>query len=771
MDDEIRAQAEKLRDDAIEYHRYPKPGKISVTPTTPLANQRDLSLAYSPGVAYVSSLIHENPAEAANVTAKSNLVAVISNGTAVLGLGNIGALASKPVMEGKGGLFKKFAGIDVFDIEVNETDPDKLVEIVTALEPTFGGINLEDIKAPECFEVEAKVKERVNIPVMHDDQHGTAIIVSAAVVNALEIVGKDIGKVTLVCNGAGAAALACLELLVTLGLKKENIIMVDSTGVVHSEREGLGNQHKAQFAIKTKARSLADAIKGRDIFLGVSVGNTVTQDMVKTMAEKPIIMALANPDPEIRPDLAKEAAPDAIIATGRSDYPNQVNNVLCFPFMFRGALDVGATVINDEMKAACAQALADLAKAESDEIVVQAYGLQEMKFGPDYVIPKPFDPRLLAHVSPAVAKAAMDSGVATRPIEDFDAYRQQLNNFVFQSGHAMQPLFERARQNPRRVVYAEGESARVLRAVQNAVDERIVNPVLVGRRSVVAMRIEQLGLRLRIDEDFELCDPEQDDRYRDYWELYHSIMRREGISINEARTLVRTNNTVIAALMVKRGEADAMLCGAQSRYTDHLHHLFSIIGLRDKVERSAALSMLIMDKGTFFICDPYVNPGPTAEQIAQFTVLAAETVRRFGLEPKAAMLSHSNFGSSDRATARKMRDAVVMVRKLDSSFEVEGEMHADAAIREELRNPLMGETQLTGQANLLVMPSLDAANISYNLLRVLSGGVSVGPMLLGLRHPAHVLQESVTTRGILNMTAVAVTEAQTESDPELPFSK
>ena len=768
MDKQLTDAAAKLREDAIEYHRFPTAGKISVNTTVPLANQRDLSLAYSPGVAYISTLIEEQPEEAANVTARGNLVAVISNGTAVLGLGNIGALASKPVMEGKGGLFKKFAGIDVFDIEINETDPDKLVEIIVALEPTFGGINLEDIKAPECFEVEEKVKSRVSIPVMHDDQHGTAIITGAAVMNAMEITDRKIEEVTLVCNGAGAAALACLDLLLTLGLKKENILMVDSRGVVHSEREGLGNQYKARYAMKTEARSLADAMVGRDIFLGVSVADTVTQDMIKSMAPDPIIMALANPDPEIRPELVKEVSPNSIIATGRSDYPNQVNNVLCFPFMFRGALDVGATTINDEMKAACTQALAELAKAEADETVVQAYGT-EMKFGPDYVIPKPFDPRLLAQLAPAVAKAAMESGVATRPIEDLDFYRQQLSEFTFQSGHAMRPLFDRARQDPKRVVYAEGESSRVLRAVQNAVDEGIVKPILIGRRSVVALRLEQLGLRLKIDEDFELCDPEQDDRYRDYWELYHSIMRREGVSVNEARRLVRTNTTVIGALMVQRGEADAMLCGAQSRYTDHLEHVFDIIGLRENVERSAAMSMLIMEKGTFFICDPYVNPGPTAEQIAQFTVLAAETVRRFGIEPKAAMLSHSNFGSSDSPRATKMREAAELVREMDSSFEVEGEMHADVALREELRTPLIGESGLSGQANLLIMPTLDAANISYNLLRVLSGGVSVGPMLLGLKKTAHIMQDSVTTRGILNMTAIAVVDAQSEGDPELPF--
>ena len=760
---------DQLRDDAIKYHRHPTPGKTALLTTKPLANQRDLSLAYSPGVAAVSELIHTDPAEATNLTARGNLVAVITNGTAVLGLGNIGPLASKPVMEGKGGLFKKFAGIDVFDIEVNEMDPDKFVDIVTALEPTFGGINLEDIKAPECFEIEEKVRERVNIPVMHDDQHGTAIIVAAAVVNALDIVGKKIADVALVCSGAGAAALACLEMLVTLGAKKKNIIMIDSSGVVHTGREELSNQYKARFAAKTKARTLDDAIQGADIFLGVSIADTLTPQMVIKMADKPIIMALANPDPEIRPEAAKKVRPDAIIATGRSDYPNQVNNVLCFPFIFRGALDVSATTINDEMKMACVRALADLAKAESDESVMQAYGLEELRFGPEYVIPKPFDPRLLAQIAPAVAKAAMDSGVATRPITDFDAYRQTLTDFVFSSGIVMRPLFERAKQDPRRVVFAEGESARMLRAVQAAVDEGMVKPILIGRRGVIELRVEQLGLRLKTDVDFELCDPDQDDRYREYTELYHSLLRRRGVSINEARTTVRTNTTVIAALMVRRGEAEALLCGSQSAYIEHLPHLFSIIGLRDGVERSAALGMLVLPKGTVFICDPYVNPGPTAEQIAGYTVLAAETVRRFGIEPKAALLSHSNFGSSNRPTARKMRQALAMIRRLDPALEIDGEMHADAALSEELRVPLMKETNLTGAANLLIMPSLDAANITYNSLRILSDGVAVGPMLMGLRHPAHILQESVTTRGILNMIAVTVVEAQTATEMQLPF--
>jgi malate dehydrogenase (oxaloacetate-decarboxylating)(NADP+) len=759
----------KLREDAIDYHRYPVPGKTALLTTKPLANQRDLSLAYSPGVAAVSELIKNDPSEAANVTARGNLVAVISNGTAVLGLGNIGALASKPVMEGKGGLFKKFAGIDVFDIEVNETDPDKFVDIVVALEPTFGGINLEDIKAPECFEIEEKIKRRMNIPVMHDDQHGTAIIVAAAVLNGLELVGKKIEDVTLVCSGAGAAALACLELLVGLGAQKKNITMVDSKGVVHTEREGLGNQYKARFARKTTARTLEDAIAGADIFLGVSVAGALTGAMVAKMADKPIIMALANPDPEILPDEARKAKPDAIIATGRSDFPNQVNNVLCFPFLFRGALDVRATAINEEMKLACVHALADLAKAESDESVMQAYGLQELSFGPEYVIPKPFDPRLLAQLAPAVAKAAMESGVATRDIEDFDAYRRKLNEFVFRSGIVMRPIFERAKQHPKRVVFAEGESSRVLRAVQAAVDEGLVIPILIGRRGVVQMRIEKLGLRLKMDEDFELCDPEHDDRYREYWELYHSITRRRGVSINEARTTVRTNTTVIAALMVRRGEADALLCGSQSAYVEHLPHLFSIIGMREGVKRAAALGMLVLPKGNVFVCDPYVNRNPTAEQLAEFTLLAAETIRRFGIEPKAAMLSHSNFGSSRSPEARKMREAVDLVRRLDPTIEVDGEMHADVAFFDEMRVPLMKETELKGSANLLMMPSIDAANITFNSLRAMTDGLSVGPIILGLKHPAHILQEVVTTRGVLNMIAVAVVEAQTSRDQQLPF--
>jgi malate dehydrogenase (oxaloacetate-decarboxylating)(NADP+) len=761
--------ADKLDQEALDYHRLPTPGKVAVVPTKPLANQHDLSLAYSPGVAAASMLIHEDPAEAANMTSRANLVAVVTNGTAVLGLGNIGALAAKPVMEGKAGLFKKFAGIDVFDIEVDETDPEKFVDIVAALEPTFGGINLEDIKAPECFVIEAALKERMNIPVMHDDQHGTAIIVGAAILNGLKVVNKKIGDVKLVVSGAGSAALACLDMLVMLGLTKKNIFVSDIAGVIYDGRTEEINDYNIRYAQKTEARTLGDVIDDADIFLGLSAPGVLKPEMVKKMAKRPLIFALANPEPEIRPEAVKEVRDDAIMATGRTDYPNQVNNVLCFPFLFRGALDVGATAINDEMKMACVEALAKLAEAESDETVVQAYGLQELNFGPEYLIPKPFDPRLMAKIAPAVAKAAMDSGVATRPIEDFKAYNQKMLEFVVRSGYVMKPVFDQARENPKRVVYADGESQRVLRAVQNGVDSLFVKPILIGRRNVVALRIEQLGLRLKMDEDFELVDPERDDRYREYWELYHSLMSRHGISINEARTIVRTNTTVIAALMVKRKEADAMLCGATGRYTDHLPHLFRIIGLKPEVSRAASMSMLILASGIYFLVDPYVNPGPTAEQIADFTVLAAQEVRRFGITPKAALLSHSNFGSSNRPTARKMRDAVNLIRKLDPKLEVDGEMHAETALSEELRANLISDSPLTGTANLLVMPSLDAANISYGLVRMLGEGMAIGPMLLGMKQPVHILQEGATARGIINMTAMAVVEAQGETDGELPL--
>ena len=761
--------ADKLDLEALDYHRKPTPGKIAVIPTKPLANQHDLSLAYSPGVAAASLLISKDPSEASNLTSRANLVGVISNGSAVLGLGNIGALAAKPVMEGKAGLFKTFAGINVFDIEIDENDPEKFIEIVTALEPTFGGINLEDIKAPECFMIEAALKDRMKIPVMHDDQHGTAIIVAAAVINGLKIVGKNIGDIKLVCSGAGSAALACLDLLIKLGLNKNNVFVCDIAGVIYEGRTEEINDYNIKYAQDTDARELGEVIGGSDVFIGLSAPGVLQPDMVKGMALRPLILALANPEPEIRPEIAKSVRDDVIMATGRSDYPNQVNNVLCFPFLFRGALDVGATVINDEMKMACVHALSELAEAESDETVVQAYGLQELKFGPEYLIPKPFDPRLLVKIAPAVAKAAIDSGVATRSIKDFDNYHQTLHEFVFRSGFVMKPVFDQAKSNPKKVVYAEGESQRVLRAVQSCVDEGIVKPILIGRRSVIKLRIGQLGSRLKIDVDFDLVDPEKDDRYREYWELYHSLLSRSGTSINEARTTVRSNNTVIAALMVKRKEADAMICGATGRYTEHLPHLFKIIGLQRDVSRAAAMSMLIMSKGTYFWVDPYVNPGPSAEQIANITALAAQNIRRFGIEPKAALLSHSNFGSSNRPSARKMREAVKLIRKLEPNLQVDGEMHADAALSDALRSKLVKDSALTGSANLLVMPSLDAANISYNLVRKLADGLAVGPMLLGMNQPAHILAEGVTARGIMNMTAVAVVEAQNQDHGELPL--
>ncbi|MEX0732652.1 MAG: NADP-dependent malic enzyme [Aquisalimonadaceae bacterium] len=750
--------SEDLRDAAIEYHRLPTPGKISIAPTKPLANQRDLALAYSPGVAAACDLIVKDPTEAANMTSRGNLVAVITNGTAVLGLGAIGPLAAKPVMEGKGVLFKKFSGIDVFDIEIDERDPDKLVDIIASLEPTFGGINLEDIKAPECFEIEEKLKARMNIPVFHDDQHGTAIITAAAVRNGLRLVDKDIAKVTLACSGAGAAAIACLDLLVGLGMKRENILVVDSKGVVHSGRTGL-DARKSGYARETTARTLDDAIDGTDIFLGLSGPGVLTKSMVKKMAENPLILAMANPDPEILPEDALEVRPDCIIATGRSDYPNQVNNVLCFPFIFRGALDVGATTINEEMKLACVEAIADLTLQESSDVVVAAYGGKPLKFGRDYLIPKPFDPRLISRVAPAVARAAMESGVATRPIEDFNAYRLKLNQFVFQSGLVMKPLFEQARQNPKRVVYAEGEQERVLRSVQVVVDDGLALPILIGRRKVVEMRIRRMGLRMRIGEDIELCDPEDDPRYREYWTLYHSLMERRGVTPDQARNIVRTRTTVIAALMVYRGEADALICGTVGRYSRQLEYVETVLGKRPGVRNLAAMNALILPKGTFFLCDTYVNHDPTAQQLAEMTILAADEVRRFGITPKVALLSHSSFGSSNAESARKMREALQLIEARDPSLEVEGEMHGDAALSETIRERIFPNARLKGKANLLIMPTLDAANIAFNLLKVMGDGVSVGPILLGTNKPAHILTPSVTVRGIMNMTALATVEA------------
>jgi malate dehydrogenase (oxaloacetate-decarboxylating)(NADP+) len=752
--------AEDMREGALEYHRLPLPGKIGVVATKPLGTQRDLALAYSPGVAAASLAIAAEPAQAANLTIRSNLVAVITNGTAVLGLGSIGPLAAKPVMEGKAVLFKKFAGIDVFDIEIDERDPAKLVDIIAALEPTFGGINLEDIKAPECFEVERKLRERLKIPAFHDDQHGTAIIVGAAIRNGLRLVGKSLDQVKVVTSGAGAAAIACLDLLVDMGLPVENIVVTDRYGVVWPGRKEEMDPRKDRYAKNINARTLGEVIGGADIFLGLSAPEVLKPEMVARMAERPLILALANPVPEILPEAARAVRPDAIIATGRTDYPNQVNNVLCFPFIFRGALDVGATAINEAMKIACVEALADLALAEPSDVVAAAYGDTPLTFGPDYLIPKPFDPRLILQIAPAVAKAAMESGVATRPIDDFAAYRQRLTQFVFRSGLAMKPVFERARSAPKRIVYAEGEDERVLRAVQQVLDDRLAQPIIIGRRDVVRRRIEKLNLRLKLDRDVELVDPTSDPRYNEYWTLYHSLMERKGVSPDFARSLVRTRTTVIAALMLRRGEADAMLCGAIGQYHRHLRHVLDILGLEPGASAPAALSALILPKGAFFLCDTYVVEDPSAAQIAEMTLRAANAVRHFGVEPKVALLSHSSFGSSEAPSARKMREAFTLLRERAPALEVEGEMHADAAISEEIRQRIFPDSLLKGSANLLIMPNLDAANIAFNMLKVLGDGLAIGPILLGVDRPAHIVTPSITVRGLVNMTAIAVYDAQ-----------
>jgi malate dehydrogenase (oxaloacetate-decarboxylating)(NADP+) len=751
---------EQLRKAALDYHRLPTPGKIAIAPTKGLVNQRDLALAYTPGVAIACREIAANPAEAHNLTARGNLVAVITNGTAVLGLGAIGPLASKPVMEGKSVLFKKFAGIDVFDIEIAECDPDRLVDIIASLEPTFGGINLEDIKAPECFVVERRLRERMKIPVFHDDQHGTAIIVGAAVANGLKVVGKSIEKVRLVVSGAGAAALACLNLLVDMGLARSNIVVTDIHGVVYRGRREEMDPEKEKFAVDTKARTLDEVIGGADIFLGLSAGGVLKPEMVRRMADRPLILALANPEPEIRPEEARKAKPDAVIATGRSDYPNQVNNVLCFPFMFRGALDVGATTITREMELAAVRAIADLAQAEQSDIVALAYGDQQTAFGPDYIIPRPFDPRLIAKVAPAVARAAMDSGVATRPIEDFAAYCDRLNQFVYQSGLIMKPIFAAAKSSPRRVVYCEGEDERALRAVQQVVDEGLARPTLVGRREVVGMRIERLGLRLREGADYDLVDPNNDPRHREYSMAYHRLAERMGVTPQIARLEMRRRYSLIGAMLVHMGEADAMLCGLVGRYDSHLRFVDHVIGLRPGVRNYAAMNTLLLPNRTVFICDTYVNYDPTDEQIAEMTVLAAEEIRRFGITPRVALLSHSSFGTADTPTAVKMRRALKLIQERAPDLEVEGEMQGDAALSEEIRDRVFPNARLRGEANLLVMPTLDAANIAFNLLKTAAGdGITVGPILLGVARPAHILTPSATVRRIVNMTALLVVDA------------
>ncbi|MFZ5523057.1 MAG: NADP-dependent malic enzyme [Pseudomonadota bacterium] len=747
----------QLREAALQYHRQAPAGKISVNATKPMINHRDLALAYSPGVAAACEAIVENPAEARNLTSRGNLVAVISNGTAVLGLGAIGPLAAKPVMEGKGVLFKKFAGIDVFDLEIDERDPDKLVDIVAALEPTFGGINLEDIKAPECFYIERKLRERMKVPVFHDDQHGTAIIVGAALLNGLKVVDKDIRKIKLVVSGAGAAALACLDMVVSLGVLPENIVVTDIKGVVYQGRAEEMDDNKARYAVKTAARTLAEVIGGADVFLGLSAGGVLKPEMVKQMADKPLIFALANPTPEIMPELARSVRPDAVLATGRSDYPNQVNNALCFPYIFRGALDVGASAINETMKRAAVYAIAELAQAEQSDTEEGVYGEENLSFGAEHLIPKPFDSRLITRIAPAVAQAAMDSGVAQRPITDMTAYRERLDGFVYHSSMLMKPVFDAAKQDPKRLVYAEGEDLRVLHAVQTVVDERIAFPILVGRPAVIEQRIARLGLRIRAGEHFELVNPEDDPRYREYWSEYHRLMQRRGITPESAKRDMRRHNTLIAAMLVHKNAADAMLCGTVSLPIRHLRYIDAVIGHRPGANVYAAMNILMLPRHTLFICDTHVNLDPSAEQVAEMTILAAEEMRRFGLTPKIALLSHSNFGSHDDASARKMGRARELLEKLAPELEVDGEMHGDAALSESLRMETFPASLLKGAANLLVMPNLDAANISYNLLKMSAGdGITIGSILLGANKSVHILTSTATVRRIVNMSALAI---------------
>ena len=766
-------QKRDLKNAALEYHEKPTPGKISVTPTKQLVNQRDLALAYTPGVAAACEAIHTDPSAAFRYTARGNLVGVVTNGTAVLGLGAIGPLAAKPVMEGKAVLFKKFAGIDVFDIEVNELDPDKLIEIIAALEPTIGGINLEDIKAPECFYIERKLRERMKIPVFHDDQHGTAIIVGAAVLNGLSVVGKDIKQVKLVTSGAGAAALACLQLLIELGLPRENIWVTDIEGVVYQGRKKLMDEDKSRFAQTTPMRTLAEVIEGADVFVGLSAGGVLKPEMVKKMAARPLILALANPTPEIMPEQVKAVRDDAIIATGRSDYVNQVNNVLCFPFIFRGALDVGATTITTAMETAAVRALAGLAREEQSDIVASAYGVADVSFGPEYLIPKPFDPRLITRIAPAVAQAAMASGVATRPIDDIQAYRDQLQQFVYHSGTFMKPIFAIAKiahdgGGKSRIVFAEGEEERVLRAVQVVIDEKLAKPILIGRPAVIVKRLERFGLRMRPEVDFDLVNPEFDRRYRDYWETYHRLAARKGITQQYAKIEMRRRLTLIGAMIMHKGEADGMLCGTFGTHGPHLTYIDQVLGRRTGANVYAAMNILMVPGRQLALVDTMVNLDPTAEQIAEITVLAAEQLKRLGIVPRVALVSHSNFGSSDAPSAVKMRNALSLVRQLAPELEVDGEMHADGAVDDAIRKSIMPFSSLTGDANLLVCPTLDAANISYNLLKATAGNnIAIGPILLGVAKPANILTPSATVRRIVNMTALTVVEANSVRQPEL----
>ncbi|MGV3346165.1 NADP-dependent oxaloacetate-decarboxylating malate dehydrogenase [Enterobacteriaceae bacterium LUAb1] len=755
---------DQLKQCALDFHQFPQPGKIQVSPTKPLATQRDLALAYSPGVAAPCLEIAEDPLAAHKYTARGNLVAVISNGTAVLGLGNIGALAGKPVMEGKGVLFKKFAGIDVFDIEIDEQDPNKLIDVIAALEPTFGGINLEDIKAPECFYIEKALRDRMSIPVFHDDQHGTAIICTAAVINGLRIVKKNIADVRLVVSGAGASAIACMNLLTSLGMQKHNIVVCDSKGVIYRGREADMAETKAAYATEDNGkRTLAEVIKGADIFLGCSGPKVMTPEMVADMADSPLILALANPEPEILPPLAKAVRPDAIICTGRSDYPNQVNNVLCFPFIFRGALDVGATAINEEMKLAAVHAIAALAQAEQSDVVASAYGEQELSFGPDYLIPKPFDPRLIVNVAPAVAKAAMDSGVATRPIADFNAYRDQLAEFVYKTNLFMKPIFTQARKNPQRVILAEGEDVRVLHATQELVTLGLAQPILIGRPGVIEMRLKKLGLKIAAGRDFEVVNNESDPRFKDYWSEYYQMMKRRGVSREQAQRAMIANPVLIGAIMLHRGEADALICGTIGDYKDHYDIIEKVLGFRPDAKAAGAMNALQLPSGNTFIADTYVNEDPSPEALTEITLMAAETVRRFGIEPKVALLSHSSFGTSDSLSARKMRETLAMIRARAPELEIDGEMHGDAALVESIRQDLMPDSPLKGAANLLIMPNVEAARISYNLLRVsCSEGVTVGPVLMGMSKPVHILTPVASVRRIINMVALSVVEAQTK---------
>ncbi len=758
----------ELRSAALEYHEFPQPGKISITPTKQLVNQRDLALAYSPGVAHACEAIVNDPSTVARYTARANLVGVITNGTAVLGLGAIGPLAAKPVMEGKAVLFKKFAGIDVFDIEINEKDPDRLVEIIAALEPTFGAINLEDIKAPECFRVERRLRERMRIPVFHDDQHGTAIIVGAAVLNGIKLVGKSLSSVKLVCSGAGAAALACLELLVELGLARKNIWVADIEGVVFQGRTKLMDEDKARFAQSTDARTLADLMAGADIFLGLSAGGVCTGEMVRSMAPDPLILALANPTPEILPEQVKAVRDDALIATGRSDYPNQVNNVLCFPFIFRGALDVGATTITREMEIAAVHAIAQLAQEETSDEVATAYGVSNLSFGPDCIIPKPFDPRLMLRIAPAVAQAAMRSGVATRPLADYDAYHAQLQQFVYHSGTFMKPIFAIAKKahasgGADRVVFAEGEDERVLRAVQVIVDESVARPILIGRPAVIERRLERFGLRMRAGTDLEIVNPESDPRYRQYCQTYHRMTERRGVTEQYARIEMRRRHTLIGAMLIHHGDADAMICGTYGTHGIHLRYLDQVLGRRAGAKVYAAMNILMLPGRQIALVDTHVNVDPSAEEIAEITINAAEELRRLGISPRAALLSHSNFGTSDVPSAAKMRRALDLIRDLAPQLEIDGEMHADCAVHAELRKSIMPHSTLKGDANLLVCPGIDAANISYNLLKTISGNnIAVGPILLGAARPVHILTPSATVRRIVNMAALVVVDASSQ---------